>query len=80
MLFWLSTYILFILIFQVAFRHLFMNEDIKTAIDAPRPHHQLLPMKIKQEMFIKKVSGLEKTKKDARGLCLCEIICTSLFY
>ena len=27
-----------------------MNEDIKSAIDAPRPHHQLLPMKIHQEM------------------------------
>ena len=31
-----------------------MEEDIKTAIDAPRPHHQLLPMKVYQEMGISK--------------------------
>ena len=31
-----------------------MDEDIKTAIDAPRPHHQLLPMKVYQEMGISK--------------------------
>ena len=34
----------------MTYRHLFMNEDIKTAIDAPRPHHQLLPMNVYQEM------------------------------
>ena len=40
---------------KATFRHLYMNDDIKTAIDAPRPHHQLLPMKVYQEFGIKKV-------------------------
>ena len=38
----------------MTYRHLFLNEDIKSAIDAPRPHHQLLPMKVYQEMGIPK--------------------------
>ncbi len=33
----------------VAIRHLWMAEDIKTAIDAPRIHHQLFPDKIVYE-------------------------------
>ena len=32
-----------------------MNEDIKTAIDCPRPHHQLVPMKIDYEIGEKQV-------------------------
>ena len=32
-----------------------MNEDIKTAIDCPRPHHQLVPMKIDYEIGVKQV-------------------------
>merc|ERR1719468_726853 len=31
-------------------RHLWMNENIKAAIDAPRPHHQLVPMKVFAEI------------------------------
>jgi gamma-glutamyltranspeptidase/glutathione hydrolase/leukotriene-C4 hydrolase len=33
----------------VAIRHLWMDEDIKVAIDAPRIHHQLFPDKIVYE-------------------------------
>ena len=32
-----------------------MNEDIKTAIECPRPHHQLVPMKIDYEIGVKQV-------------------------
>ena len=42
-------------LFKATFRHLYLKEDIKTAIDAPRPHHQLLPMKVFQEFGIRKV-------------------------
>jgi len=31
-----------------------MDEDIKLAIDTPRPHHQLVPMKVFYEMGVKK--------------------------
>ena len=34
-----------------------MNEDIKTAIDCPRPHHQLVPMKIDYEIGVKQVKS-----------------------
>ena len=33
-----------------------MGEDIKSAIDTPRPHHQLVPMKIFYEIGAKKVN------------------------
>ena len=39
----------------VTLRNLFLNEDIKSAIDYPRPHHQLVPMKIFTEIGTKKV-------------------------
>ena len=54
-----------------------MDEDIKTAIDAPRPHHQLLPMKIKQEMFIKKVNP-KKTKEIFYMFCVLIIFSKNL--
>ena len=38
-----------------------MDEDIKTAIDAPRPHHQLVPMKIQYEIGAKKVELINST-------------------
>jgi len=33
----------------VAFRHLFLDEDVKKANDFPRMHHQLLPMTLNYE-------------------------------
>jgi gamma-glutamyltranspeptidase len=35
-----------------------MQDNIKMAIDAPRIHHQLLPMKAKIEMGLEKVEIL----------------------
>ena len=35
-----------------------MNEDIKTAIDAPRPHHQLIPMTTYAEIGTEKVMSM----------------------
>ena len=40
-------------------RHLWMNENIKAAIDAPRPHHQLVPMKVFAEIGTPRVSFSE---------------------
>lgn len=34
---------------MVSLRHLYLDEDIKTAIDAPRLHHQYLPDEIRFE-------------------------------
>ena len=39
--------------FQTTLRHMHMNENIKSAIDEPRPHHQLVPMKIYYEIGAK---------------------------
>ena len=40
---------------QVTFRHLWMQEDVKTAIDSPRLHHQLVPMSVDAEIGTEKV-------------------------
>lgn len=34
---------------QVALRHLWLDDDIKEAIDAPRLHHQLFPTNVENE-------------------------------
>jgi len=46
---------------QVLLRVLYLREDIKTAIDSRRLHHQLLPMKVKYEFGTTKwtVKGLQ---------------------
>ena len=41
-----------------------MNEDIKSAIDSPRPHHQLVPMKIFYEIGVKKVTNYSKVNHE----------------
>ena len=41
----------------VTIRNLWLGEDIKSAIDNPRPHHQLVPMKVFQEIGTKKVQN-----------------------
>ena len=48
-----------------------MNENIKSAIDDPRPHHQLVPMKIFYEIGAKKVECILK-------MCNCMLICIKL--
>ena len=45
-----------------------MGEDIKLAIDTPRPHHQLVPMKIFYEIGAKMVECILK-------MCNCMLIC-----
>ena len=48
-----------------------MDEDIKLAIDTPRPHHQLVPMKVFYEMGVKKVQlTLSKISNMASNLSL----------
>ena len=39
----------------VAMQHLLLNKNIKEAIDEPRLHHQLLPMKLYHEKLMSKV-------------------------
>ena len=39
----------------VAARHLLMKQNLKEAIDAPRVHHQLLPMKVSAEFGVPEV-------------------------
>ena len=39
----------------VTLRNLLLGNDIKSAIDSPRPHHQLVPMKVFAEIGTKKV-------------------------
>ena len=41
--------------FQVIIRHLFLGLNIKEAIDYPRIHHQLHPMKVDMEVGFSKV-------------------------
>ena len=45
----------------VAMKHLWMDQDIKSAIDAPRIHHQLLPMEAQVEVGMEQevVDGLK---------------------
>ena len=38
-----------VLIFQVALHNLYFGLDLKTAVDTPRLHHQLLPNEIRYE-------------------------------
>ena len=51
-----------------------MDEDIKLAIDTPRPHHQLVPMKVFYEMGVKKVkSNLSKIQNEISNSEICKI-------
>ena len=51
-----------------------MGEDIKLAIDTPRPHHQLVPMKIFYEIGAKKVKlDLFKISDGICDLKICQI-------
>ena len=40
----------------VAMHHLLLEKNIKEAIDEPRLHHQLLPMTLRHEKLMPKVS------------------------
>lgn len=40
---------------QVAMQNLWFNKDIKEAIDAPRFHHQLFPMRLQYEYGVLQV-------------------------
>ena len=44
----------------VTIRNLWLGEDIKSAIDNPRPHHQLVPMKVFAEIGTQKVHNPTK--------------------
>jgi len=61
---------------QVLLRMLFLGDDVKTAIDARRLHHQLMPMKVKYEAGTTKwtVRGLEKYGHDTEPYHLGESI------
>ena len=51
-----------------------MDEDIKLAIDTPRPHHQLVPMKVFYEMGVKKVKlKLSKIQNVVSNPVICKI-------
>ncbi len=39
----------------VAMRHLWIGQNVKDAIDAPRLHHQLLPMNVRAEYGVPEV-------------------------
>ncbi|XP_046389921.1 scoloptoxin SSD14-like [Ischnura elegans] len=64
----------------VAFRHLWLNESIKEAVDASRFHHQLYPMEISYEYGVldQVIKGLEKighktSRYRERGSIVCAI-------
>ena len=43
----------------VAMQNLFLGKNIKDAIDEPRVHHQLLPMTLRHEKRMNKVSNFD---------------------
>ena len=47
---------------QIIIRSLWLGEDLKTAIDARRLHHQLIPMKVLHEQGVQEeiLKGLEE--------------------
>ncbi|XP_018917065.2 glutathione hydrolase 1 proenzyme isoform X2 [Bemisia tabaci] len=66
---------------QVIMRHLWMDLGIKAAIDAPRLHHQLIPMNVTYEEGISAeiLKGLEALghvmeKRPYRGSVVCAIV------
>lgn len=58
----IKTIDLFCFIFQVIARYMWMKNNIKEAIDAPRIHHQLFPMRLEYQYGIVKpvIDGLKK--------------------
>lgn len=48
--------------FKVLLRYLYFNESLETAVQAPRMHHQLVPMELQYEEGFSDniINGLEK--------------------
>ena len=62
---------LFTNLFQTTVRNIWLGQDLKTGTDAPRFHHQLIPMEVSYEKDLSQVSCLQHSSVGLYSYCIC---------